>query len=253
MKWTTVVLVVAALFCSDARAVVSLAGTRLVFDGRFSEATIDVSNPGNAPVLIQSWLKDAPGDQAASDDLPFVLTPPLAQLPAQGRQTLRVLYQGVGMPADRESLLHLYVLEVPRRSQARQQLNIAVRQRINVFYRPAGLAGDPAEAAQSLAWQMDAPDHAMVKVRNPSPFHVSLHQLAINEIEIAEDLMLEPFSAHSLRIPETLAQGVKDGNLSFKALTDYGGLRDFCAPFQAGTPFNARLRPSGAQSSIRKC
>lgn len=261
MKWTVVVFVMAALFCGDAQAVVALAGTRLVFDGRFHEATIDVSNPGNAQVLIQAWLTDARTDQAATDALPFVLTPHLAQLPAQGRKTLRVLYQGVGMPADRESLLHLYVLEVPRRSEASQQLNIAVRQRINVFYRPAGLVGDPADAAQRLAWQWNPKDYAALKVHNPTPFHVSLHELALNQIEIAEDLMLEPFSSHSLQLPEPLtarSTGSRAGNLSFKALTDYGGQREFCAPAQDQAPFNAQLRSpgafsSGASSSIGKC
>lgn len=252
MNWAVVVCVVAAIFCADAQAVVTLGGTRLVFDGRFREVTIDVSNPGNAPVLIQAWLSD-PRAEPPPEHLPFVLTPHLVQLKAQGRQTLRVLYQGVGMPVDRESLLHLYVLEVPRRSTAQQQLNIAVRQRINLFYRPEGLAGDPADAAQNLLWHWQAGEHGVLEVRNPSPFHVALQQLALNEIEIAEDLLLEPFAIRSLPVPHTLTAHSREGGLSFKALTDYGGQRDFCAPASASTPFNARLRPQGAIPSIGKC
>nr|WP_296262228.1 MULTISPECIES: molecular chaperone [unclassified Pseudomonas] len=246
-----VMFVLATLLCHNAQAVVTLAGTRLVFDGRFAEAKIEIRNPGHTQVLIQAWLTDAGANEAAAD-LPFVLTPHLAQLPPQGRQTLRVLYQGVGMPQDRESLLHLYVLEVPRRSAPSQQLNIAVRQRINVFYRPAGLEGDAAEAAQHLAWQWDSDDHQVLRVRNPTPFHVALHKLAFNQVEVAEDLMLAPFSARSLPLQPTPTIGTGETGLSFSALTDYGGLRDFCAPAQYHTPFTARLRPS-AGSSIGKC
>lgn len=253
MKWATTVLVGIAVFCSDAHAVVSLTGTRLVFDGRFHEATIEVRNPGNTQVLIQAWLADPLSDQAAVPDLPFALTPHLARLPANGRQTLRILYQGVGMPADRESLLHLYVLEVPRRSEARQQLSIAIRQRINVFYRPAGLPGDPADAAQNLSWQWEGADRATLTVRNPTPFHVSLHRLAYNGVEIVEDLMLEPFSTHSLPLPKTLTGHARGGALYFKALTDYGGQRDFCAQSRDSSSFNARLRSPGIQSSIGTC
>ncbi|TDV60796.1 molecular chaperone [Pseudomonas sp. LP_7_YM] len=253
MKWPTTVFVAIAFFCSDADAVVSLAGTRLVFDGRFHETTIDVSNPGNSHVLIQAWLADPRTGTAAVPNLPFALTPHLVRLRAHDRQTLRLLYQGVGMPADRESLLHLYVLEVPRRSEASQQLSIAVRQRINVFYRPAGLPGDPPDAAQKLSWRWDEAARATLTVHNPTPFHVSLHRLAFNEVGIAEDLMLEPFSTHSLPLPKALEGHAGEGALYFKALTDYGGLRDFCAQSRGSSSFNAWLRPPAVQSSIGTC
>jgi len=239
--------------CSDAHAVVSLAGTRLVFDGRFREATIEVSNPGNAQVLIQTWLADAHSPKRASVQLPFVVTPHLAQLPAQGKQMLRVLYEGVGMPTDRESLLHLYVLEVPRRSDASQQLSIAVRQRINVFYRPKALPGDPADAAENLSWRWTSLDHTTLGVRNPTPFHVVLQRIAIDDFEVREDLILAPFSERSLPVIASSGAPAKAVKLSFKALTDYGGQRDFCALAQESQPFNARLRMPGAQLTIGKC
>ncbi len=253
MRWKASLCAVMVLFSCEVQAVVSLAGTRLVFDGRFREATIEVSNRGQAQVLVQAWLSGAQAEQAAPVDLPFVVTPHLVQLPAQGRQTLRVLYEGVGMPADRESLLHLYVLEVPQRSAARQQLSIAVRQRINVFYRPVGLPGDPAEAPQTLLWQWSENDRSMLVVRNPTPFHVSLQKLMLNGVEVSEDLMLEPLSARSLTLPARLARRSAQQHLSFKALTDYGGQRDFCAQPPNSGSFTARPSTPGAHSSIGKC
>jgi P pilus assembly chaperone PapD len=253
MNWTAVVCAMLLFFSLDAQAVVALAGTRLVFEGRYQEASIELSNPGDAPVLIQAWLKDARAEPVTPADLPFVVTPHLAQLPGRGKQTLRILYEGVGMPSDRESMLHLYVLEVPRRSEARQQLSIAVRQRINVFYRPKGLPGDPAEAAQRVAWQWTAEHRSALWVRNPTPFHVSLHNLAINGIKVVEDLMLEPLSQRALALPAGLHRDPASGHLSFKALTDYGGQRDFCGPISSSEPFTARLQTPGAHSSVRKC
>lgn len=126
-----------------AHGAVSLSGTRLVFDGRYREVTLEVRNRGKSEALLQAWLSDAADDDDTpgelSKALPFVVTPPLSRLPVGGRQTLRVLYQGTGMPQKHESLLHLYVLEIPRRQDGAGQLNIAVRQRINVFYRPPAL------------------------------------------------------------------------------------------------------------------
>jgi P pilus assembly chaperone PapD len=258
MKRAIAIGVIALLLGRDAQAVVSLGGTRLVFDGRFREATLDVSNPGLGPVLIQAWLENGKADHAAPTDLPFVLTPHLAQIPAQGRQTLRLLYEGIGMPPDRESLLHLYVLEVPRRNDAQQQLSIAVRQRINVFYRPKGLAGDPADVPQSLRWQREAENSDALTVRNPTPFHASLLNITFNGVEIGEDLMLEPFSEHSLRLLNPSSRAGGEACLSFKALTDYGGQRDFAAQSLDVMPFTARLRSASDRASsspllIEKC
>lgn len=249
--------VLLAVISGMAQGAVSLSGTRLIFDGRYNEATIVVSNRSNAETLIQAWL-DAPreDDQAAdarAAEVPFALIPHLVRMPAKGRQTLRLLYEGIGMPRDRESMLHLYVLEIPRRSPAVQQLSIAIRQRINVFYRPAGLTGDPADAAQTLLWQRAPSTDATLSVRNPTPYHVSLQDLRLNGIEVADHRLLPPFSDASLTLPVLGVKGSVPENLSFKAMTDYGGQRDYCAPIQGEQPFNVPLRTPDSHSLIGKC
>ncbi|MCF7531236.1 molecular chaperone [Pseudomonas sp. P2498] len=249
--------VLLAVISGMAQGAVSLSGTRLIFDGRYNEATIEVSNRSNAETLIQAWLDapredDQPGDTRAAD-LPFALTPHLVRMPAMGKQTLRLLYEGIGMSLERESMLHLYVLEIPRRSPAVQQLSIAIRQRINVFYRPAGLAGNPADAAQALIWQRAQSANATLSVRNPTPYHVSLQDLRINGIEVAEYRLLAPFSDASLTLPVLGTKRSVPEALSFKAMTDYGGQREHCAPFQGGQPFNVPLRTPDSHSLIGKC
>lgn len=251
MKSACLMTAVLMFTSAVAQATVSLSGTRLVFDGRFGEASVDVSNRSDAQVLIQAWLADGRAAESHRADLPFVVTPHLAQLPAQGKQTLRVLYEGVGMPADRESLLHLFVLEIPRRSQAAQQLSIAVRQRINVFYRPAGLPGDPADAAQMLAWQRQPGGE--LSARNPTPYHVSLQNVRVDGVEISDYQLLPPFSEISLPLPVRIAGAGMQRNLSFKALTDYGGQRDYCGVLPAQGALNVPLSRPDSHSLKGKC
>lgn len=248
MKCACLLLAASVVFSPVVEAAVSLAGTRLVFDGRFRESSIEVSNPGTTSALIQAWLSKPDDEPSVAAGLPFVVTPHLAQLPAQGKQTLRILYEGIGMPGDRESLLHLYVLEVPRRSEAAQQLSIAIRQRINVFYRPDSLPGDPAEAAQNLVWQRSATDDRALRVRNPTPFYVSLQNLVFEGREVSDYLLIEPLSERTLTWPSIPSSRSVPGRLSFKALTDYGGQRDLCAQAQGDQPFRARLNAPGAES-----
>lgn len=252
MTWLKAVsaLCVGMLFSADGQAGVSLAGTRLIFDGKYREASIEASNRSDKEVLLQAWLSAA--DQSSRpEDLPFVVTPHLVHLPSQGKQSLRLLYEGVGMPGGRESLLHLYVMEIPRRSDAKQQLTIAVRQRINVFYRPAGLGGNPADAAQGLLWQLvkEPGGEIRLHVRNPTPFHVSLLALQLDGERVRDDWLIKPAQTTSV----LLARGVSAARLSFKALNDYGGQRGYCAQLSHNGPESARLMTGTPTSMIGKC
>lgn len=246
-----------AVISGTAQGAVSLSGTRLIFDGRYPEATIEVSNRGDAEALIQTWLEPPSEDDQSGDvraaDLPFALTPHLVRMPAKGKQTLRLLYEGVGLPQDRESMLHLFLLEIPRRSPAAQQLTIAIRQRINVFYRPTGLKGDPGDAAQALLWERAPSAGATLFVRNPMPYHVTLLDLRLNGIEVADHRLLAPFSDASLALPGLDMAVAVPETLSFKAMTDYGGQRDYCTPFQRGQLFNVPLYTPDSHSLIGKC
>ncbi|BAP41356.1 pili assembly chaperone [Pseudomonas sp. StFLB209] len=224
-----------------AQATVSLLGTRLIL-GAGNEVSIEAHNRSDQEVLLQAWLA-LPGssDEAAvaSDrPLPFVVTPALLRLPGLGRQQLRVLYQGQGMPTDRESLVHLYVLEIPQRSEAGQQLSIAVRQRINVFHRPPGLPGDPALAPVALRWSLshEVAGRARLQVSNPTAFHVALLDLQLDGRAVRDYLLLAPGQRFDWPTPPHVAR-----QLTFKALTDYGGRRDYCAQPTGQAAFSARL------------
>lgn len=221
-----ILLLAAWLWGASASATVSLGGTRLIFDGRFAEASLEVVNGKAQAVLIQAWLSAADdaeeGPQALGPELPFVLTPHLSRLEGHAKQRLRLLYQGQGMPQTAESLLHLYVLEIPRKVVGAHQLSIAIRQRINVFYRPPGLTDDPALTPQRLRWTLG---DTSLQVSNPTPFHAALQDVQLGGIATSDYLLLAPGASHSM----TVAASNGARRLSFQALTDYGGLRSYCA------------------------
>lgn len=215
----------------DAIASVSLSGTRLIFDGSLPEASLQVINRSAHEVLIQAWLsapENIEGEpETAGVGLPFVLTPHLARLDAGSRQTLRVLYQGAGMAKHVESLLHLYVLEVPRRSELNNPLSIAIRQRINLFYRPPGLSGDPAGTALRLRWTVTQTDSGVfsLQIRNPTAFHAALQDVRLGDFKALDYLLLAPGALHQVSVPATAF----DKALTYSALNDYGGAQSYCA------------------------
>jgi P pilus assembly chaperone PapD len=233
-----------------AQAAVSLSGTRLIFDGSFREVSIEATNRSSHEVLLQAWLSDAQDmDGESSADLPFVVTPHLWHLQAHGRQALRILYEGVGMPLDQESLLHLYVMEVPRRVEGENQLSIAIRQRINVFYRPPGLTGNPAHTAEALLWSVvrDEQGVAALQVSNPTAYHAALQNLRLEgtgeNYSVSNYQLLPPGVTRSLPLTAIKPGKGRWHRLSFKALNDFGGQHGYVADVDQQAAFSARSLP----------
>lgn len=237
--------IVSLLLSLDASAAISLGAIRLIFDGRLSEASLSLVNRSRQEVLIQAWLSEPDnlsGDpDAVSSDLPFALTPHLAKLDAGAAQTLRLLYQGAGMAPDVETLLHLYVLEVPKRGALSNPLSIAIRQRINVFFRPAGLKGDPAQTPSSLIWTLSEAEGGQVALRvsNPSAFHAALKDMRLGASLLRDYVLLPPGADYQIQVPAPAVAAA----LTFKALNDYGGLHAYCGTPSKDARHHAEYRP----------
>lgn len=223
---------------NSAQGSISLNGTRLVFNAREVEASLVVHNQGEQEVLVQSWL-DA-GDVALSAGM-FAITPPLVRLPAAGKQQLRVLYQGQGLPDDRESVFWINVQEIPQKAASRNVLQFAVRQRIKLFFRPEKLTGSAQEAAASLLWHLH--DGAL-SVQNPTGFHISFAALKVQgegyQGVLEESFMVRPGATLAValkRIPASVPL-----RLQFEAINDFGGLDGYQARLDHQAPVQAHLK-----------
>lgn len=99
------------------------------------------------------------------------------------------------LPADRESLFILNVAALPAQEQNSQlknenQLQVAVRNRMKIFYRPAKLSGNALEAYQQLRWSRN---NEVVTIFNPTPWYVTLYNLSIDGKSINGG-MVAPFT-----------------------------------------------------------
>lgn len=208
------------LMAGQAMASISLSATRIVFDGNHKEANVTVRN-GSQDVLIQSWIDNNNVERS----VPFAVTPPLARIFARQQQLLRVLYEGAGMPTDKESVVWLNVQEIPQTTTAANTLQLAVRQRIKIFFRPAGLPGNALLAPTELQWQLLRQSGTTVlKVNNPSLYHVSMADIKLEAGKqaelVADSTMVAPGEVKTYPI-KTLSNdnGVR---LSFSSINDYG-------------------------------
>lgn len=228
------------LTAAPAMASISLSATRIIFDGAYKEANITVRN-GNQDVLIQSWI-DNSGDKAGS--APFAVTPPLARILAKEQQLLRILYEGVGMPADKESVLWLNVQEIPQTSTTANTLQLAVRQRIKVFFRPANLPGDALLAPAQLQWSVSQyAGKTVLSVKNPSLYHVSLADVTVqdgSQKEVAVDAsMVAPGEVKTFELNTVSAS--KPTQLIFSSINDYGAQNQYRATLSRTGTSSARI------------
>lgn len=197
-----------------ARAALKIEGTRLIYFGQDKAATIGVVNQGSQDVVVQTWITGE--DDSASRSVPFAATEPLVQLSAGEHHPLRILYAGEGLPADRESLLWLNIMEIPRKPDDPNAVQFAIRQRLKLFYRPSQLNGGSAEAVQQLVWSTDG---QTLTVRNPSVFHLSLVDLHTDTQVLSDYLLLKPRESKTLSAPGRLPTGT---TLHFTEITDIG-------------------------------
>ena len=227
------------MLSAQAMASISLSATRVVFDGAHKEANITVRN-GAQDTLIQSWVDQEDTRKATL----FAVTPPLARVFAKDQQLLRILYEGQGMPQDKESVIWLNVQEIPQKSQHANTLQLAVRQRIKVFFRPQGLGGDALKAPAELQWRLVLDNgKTVLKVKNPSLYHVSMADLTLGDAQKHELAMDSTMIAPGAEAQFPLARFTANSTptLTFSSINDFGAMNHYKGHLTAGQPVSATL------------
>ncbi|TDB54597.1 fimbrial biogenesis chaperone [Photorhabdus khanii] len=193
---------------------VVIGGTRVIYISDKKEASISINNPEkDSPYLIQSWIQDE------SDNMktPFIVTPPIFKLAAGQENILRIVKTGSNLPEDRESLFWLNVKSIPTSVKSDQnQLQITVKSKFKLFYRPANLAEKSSTAYKELKFRTE---NNLLIAENPTPYFISFSHLKIDQHEIKPAGMIRPFSQLSWTLP---ANNIKQ--VSWKVINDFGGV-----------------------------
>lgn len=214
------------LSSSVAQAGIVINGTRVIYPESEKEITLRLNNEGNKSSLVQTWIDK--GNSAAKVnqiDVPFVILPPIFRVEPQQGQTLRISYTGQNLPADRESVFYLNVLDIPPNPENAQGNNIqmAFRSRIKLFFRPQAMKSESYSAAVGkLTWSAGSCS-TCIEVKNPTPFHITITKIYLTtdgkEGSGFQGAMIAPFSSHNFN----LGSKVGTKNITFSYLNDYGG------------------------------
>jgi len=213
-----------SLISGFSQAGVMLGGTRIVFDGNKRDASITVSNTTAQPYAVQTWVNTDADDNTTAT--PFVATPPLFRLDPRKEQMVRIQKVPGELPQDRESVFYFNAQEIPVAGKADENtLKIAMRTRIKLFYRPAGLKGNSFDAMEQLQWKLQQEQgKPVLVVNNPSAFHVSFIGVKVagsgQSVEVNEPQMVAPMSSQHYALPGFTGRSAE---VVFSAINDYGG------------------------------
>lgn len=184
--------------------------TRVIYPENAGFINVQLVNQSASTHLVQAWIDD--GDPAKSPEkirVPFSLTPAVAKVDAGSGQALRLAKQDISaLPKDRESVYWLNVLDVPpipAGEAGTNYLQVALRSRIKLFYRPQGLDGGEKAIDSQLSVKKDG---AKSCLNNASPYYVTVLNIApyrgeelkapVTNSLIDETAFIAPFSCHPL-------------------------------------------------------
>ncbi|SMP60884.1 P pilus assembly protein, chaperone PapD [Serratia sp. CC22-02] len=183
-------------FFADANIVIN--GTRVIYPEKNKDVIVQLVNNGNDPALVQAWIDD--GDINSTPEtanVPFLLSPPVVKVAGNNGQQLRIQKMGATIPGDRESVFYLNVLDIPPTPENLQGVNtlqLAIKSRIKLFYRPAGLSSNANAITDFIELQAAG---AGFKVINKSPYFFTLANVDQKGKKnlLVDSVMVAPFSS----------------------------------------------------------
>ncbi|MFU0923249.1 molecular chaperone [Kluyvera sichuanensis] len=199
---------------------VIVGGTRVVYDGAKREASLSVKNPDATAYLIQAWADadGVAGNNTGAAKPPFVVTPPLFRLDAGNENLVRIIRTGGTLPEDRESIYWMNVKSIPASEKSdKNVLQISVKTRIKLFYRPAGLKGPSEEDYKQITFHRTG---KQLTVTNPTPYYLSFFELKLGSTPVTTtDIVVPPKGSADYPL-STSAAG---SQVTWKVINDYGG------------------------------
>lgn len=226
-------LLIASLISSSALAGITITGTRIIYPAAEREVTVRLNNRADQPALVQAWIDDGDARQPLDKiEVPFVLLPPVSRVEAHKGQTLRMMYTGNNLPTTQESIFWLNVLDIPptdKKLAGKNQLQMAMRSRIKIFFRPRSLSEDGAkQAAAGLIWRKGSKSDRLTAT-NPSPYFVNVSRVTADalsgrQIATQRGEMLAPGATEEFILHGGALTHIKPV-IHYQYLDDYGAAR----------------------------
>ena len=133
---------------------------------------------------------------------------------------MRFIYSGSGLPTDRESQVWINIQEIPPKPENENTLQLAVRSKIKLFYRPQQIEADLPAAVKKLQWYVE---NGTLKLKNNSPLFITIGDLKLGNnsapIRNMNQDMVPPYQ--TIDVLANVSKDVK--SIQYTYINDYGG------------------------------
>ncbi|ELR8757219.1 long polar fimbrial chaperone LpfB-O113 [Escherichia coli] len=199
---------------------VVIGGTRVVYASNNADKSISVfSKEEKIPYLIQAWVD--PFNKDDKTKAPFIVIPPVSRLEPAQEKILRIVHtKGLSLPEDRESVFWLNIKNIPpsARNKEANSLEIAVKTRIKLFWRPASIRMIPENAAPKVKWHREGRN---LIAENPNPIHISVMDVIVDGHDVPLN-MIRPFETLTLLLPANSS----GSQMTWRFINDYGAISE---------------------------
>ncbi|MBB1200319.1 molecular chaperone [Enterobacteriaceae bacterium 89] len=194
-------------------ASVVINSTRVIYSQGAKVVNVQLVNKSTAAHLIQSWIDNGnPEISPEKIEVPFSVSPAVVQIASHEGQILKIMQREANaLPEDRESVFWLNVLDVPPVPEVSEDkanyLQVALRSRIKLFYRPGALKLKAEDIDEHLSVRVKNGSRC---INNDSPYYVTLMEMApwqggdlkkpLKLNLLKDTLFVSPFSCYPLPV-----------------------------------------------------
>jgi len=207
-----------------AQAELAINTTRVIFESNKRNASVVIANPSTRPFAVQTWVNTAKDD--TETPVPLATSPGLFKLAPGKEQMVQISRLPNKLPQDRETLFYLNVQEIPEvNPEDVNVLNIGLRTRLKLFYRPSELKDRPVDRIGELRWSVrQGLGRVQLVVDNPTPYHYTFGRLEVSTAGATEAIqamaMAPPFGQQVYDLARI--KSVNALQLTFTTINDYG-------------------------------
>lgn len=185
--------------------------TRVIYSEGEREQTLMLANTNEYPILTQVWIDDG-SNNAEFEHAPFVVLPAVFQMKPKDVKGIRLIFNGMELAKDRESIYWLNLYEIPavkKQDLEHDYLNLSMNTQLKVYFRPEALKVLPIDEINRQL-QFSFSDHraqsAEIIIKNPTPFYVTAISLSLfnktKQTTVYEwlNILLPPFESPLLKL-----------------------------------------------------
>ncbi|MFJ3463115.1 molecular chaperone [Achromobacter spanius] len=205
---------------SAAHAAIQLSSTRAIMNEKDRSVALYAKNLSASPFVVQAWI-DGNDEEM---ETPFFITPPLSRFDPASERSLNITRLNNDLPKDRESYFWINVLEIPQKSEsAENNLTLATRTRIKLFYRPEAIQKLPRGAEMSK-WAVSRDGKSCrLAVENASAFTINFARLDVpgEDSDLGKTVVAKPLETTYIPLGKCPTGAV---SVTPQVVNDYGVL-----------------------------